>query len=109
MRRIIAALIFMLIGAGGMYAAFEFHIVQSKEGWLFIPKSQAGLYDTYADIRDWQATTWKNHPRLAQSLVDNGKGNLIIQSASNGFFDGLFQSAPKKRSAENTEKPTRRY
>lgn len=109
MRRIIAALIFMMIGAGGMYAAFEFHIVQSKEGWLFIPKSQAGLHDTYADIRDWEATTWKSHPKLAQSLVENGKGNLIIKSASNGFFDGLFQSAPKKRSAENTQTPTQRY
>lgn len=103
MRRIVAALIFMMIGAGGMYAAFEVHIVQSKEGWHLIPKSQAGLYDTYADIRKWQATTWKDHPRLAQSLIDNGKGNLIIQSASNGFFDGLFPGSNKKRSAANPE------
>jgi len=108
MRRILAALIFMLVGAGGMYTAFEFHVVQSKEGWLFIPKSEAGLHDTYSDIRKWQATTWKNHPKLAKSLIDNGKGNLIIQSASNGIFDGLFQSPPKKRSAEKEETSIKR-
>ncbi|WP_299469925.1 hypothetical protein [uncultured Gimesia sp.] len=109
MRRILAALIFMMIGAGGMYAAFEFHVVQTKEGWLFIPKSQAGLHDTYADIRKWQATTWKNHPKLAQSLIDNGRGNLIMQSASNGFFDNLFQPAGKRRSAANEETPSKRF
>ncbi|WP_417380939.1 hypothetical protein [Gimesia sp.] len=110
MRRIIAALIFMLIGAGGMYAAFEYHIVQSREGWLFIPKSQVGLQDTYADIRKWQATTWKSHPQLAQSLIQNGKGNLIIQSASNGsIFEGLFQSSNKKRSAARQTTPDHRY
>lgn len=105
MRRIIAALIFMLMGAGGMYVAFEYHIVQSREGWLFIPKSQAGLQDTYADIREWQATTWKNHPLLAQSLIQNGKGNLIIQSASNGIFDGFFPNSDKKRSATRQATP----
>tara|TARA_R110002095_G_scaffold167186_3_gene145025 strand:+ start:1211 stop:1540 length:330 start_codon:yes stop_codon:yes gene_type:complete len=109
MRRILAALIFMLIGAGGMYAAFEFHVVQSREGWLFIPKSQVGLDDTYADIRKWQATTWKSHPKLAQSLIDNGRGNLIMQSASNGFFDNLFQPPAKKRSAAKEETSTRRF
>lgn len=109
MRRMIAALIFMMIGAGGMYAAFEYHVVQSKEGWLFVPKTQAGLEDTFADIREWKATTWKDHPRLAQSLVDDGKGNLIIQTASDGLFDGLFQSAPRRRSAENNQRPTGRY
>jgi len=108
MRRILAALIFMLIGAGGMYTAFEFHVVQSKEGWLFIPKSEAGLHDTYSDIRQWQASTWKNHPKLAKSLIDNGKGNLIIQSASNGFFDGLFQPSGKNRSAEKDETSRKR-
>jgi len=108
MRRMIAALIFMMIGAGGMYAAFELHIVQSREGWHLIPKSQAGLRDTYADIRKWQATTWKDHPRLAQSLIDSGKGNLIMQSASNGFFDGLFPRSDKKRSAASKETSQRR-
>ena len=108
MHRIVAALIFMMIGAGGMYAAFEYHIVQSKEGWHLVPKSQAGLHDTYADIRKWQATTWKDHPRLAQSLIDDGKGNLIIQSASNGFFDGLFPGTDKQRSAANPESSQKR-
>lgn len=107
MRRIIAALIFMIMGAGFMYTAFEFHIVQSKDGWFFVPKSEAGLHDPYSDIRDWKASTWKNHPKLAKSLIDNGKGNLIVQSASNGFFDGLFQS-PKKRSAEKEKTSTKR-
>lgn len=109
MRKILAALIFMSIGAGGMYAAFQYHVVQSKEGWMIISKSQAGLHDTYADIRKWQATTWKKHPRLAQSLIDNGKGNLIIQSASNGLFDSWFQKSNKKRSAANEETSIKRF
>ncbi|QDT95722.1 hypothetical protein [Gimesia aquarii] len=103
MRRIIASLLFMLIGAGGMYAAFEYHLIQSKEGWLVVPKSQAGLRDAYVDIREWRAANWKEHPRLAQSLIDDGKGNLIIQSASNGLLDGVFQLPNKKRSAEKEE------
>ncbi len=86
-----------------MYAAFEYHVIQSKEGWLLIHKSQAGLHDAYVDIREWRAATWKEHPRLAQSLIDNGKGNLIIQSASNGLLDGVFQRSNKKRSAEKEE------
>lgn len=109
MRRMLASLIFMLIGAGGMYAAFEFHVIQSKKGWLFVPKAEAGLHDTYVDIRRWQATTWKQHPKLAQSLINDGKGNLIIQSTSNGFFDGLFQPSGKKRSASKEKTSTNRY
>lgn len=109
MRKILAALIFMLIGAGGMYAAFQYHVVQSKEGWMVIGKTQVGLEDTYADIREWKATTWKKHPQLAQSLIDKGKGNLIIQSASSGLFDGLFQNSNKKRSAANEESPIKRF
>ena len=76
MRRLIAALIFMMIGAGGMYAAFEYHVVQSKEGWLFVPKTQAGLEDTFADIREWKATTWKDHPRLAQDGPSPGGAHV---------------------------------
>ena len=100
MRRFFAALFFTALGGGLVYFAFTYHVVFAAEGLLLVPKHQASLADTYADVREWTVTEWQDHGLLARSLAKHGRTDVIVEPAANtmlrDFFDGFRGTQPDR-------------
>ncbi len=88
----------ILLGGGLVSGTYELHVVRSDSGFIFVPKQQDGLKDVYADIRNWDTTEWRKHPKLAKTLIDNGHEKLIKSSIYNDLFGNWidYDSASRK-------------
>ena len=82
----------LLAGAGLMAAAFSLHIVRADDGWHWARNQDSHVLSCYADIREWTAEDWSNHPRLAAALVESGQSDLVITSAAEGLVDQLLNT-----------------
>lgn len=83
-------LIGSLLGAGTMFVALQFHLVQSTEGFRLVPRTpQPSLGLAYADIRTWTAEHWTDRPELARALVAHGSTDLVATSVSDGLLDSI--------------------
>lgn len=80
MRKVIAAVFFMSLGAILMTGAFAFHVVRTPGGHIIVWKVRPSLKDVYADVRDWKPDDWKHHRMLVKALKDSGRGELVPQT-----------------------------
>jgi hypothetical protein len=88
----------MIVGAGLMSFAFKYHVMYAKDGLVLIPKKQASLSDPYVDVRSWKFSDWQAHPDLVQSLMANGRSDLISGPATDLLHD-------LQRKMDKAEKP----
>jgi len=86
-RGVLLVLFGMLLGGGTVFAAFRWHFVRADDGWHVVTNRHSSIGDCYADVRDWTATEWTDHPQLATALVDAGKGDIVMQTSANGLID----------------------
>jgi hypothetical protein len=91
MRRLMALLIGIVIGGGCVYFAYQYHVVRTDDEWLFIPKTQRDLANTYIDIRRWSVNDWAGQPELARALMKEGRSDLIVQPQAGNLFDELLR------------------
>ena len=83
----------MLLGAGGMYAGLQYHVLHAEEGMLIVPRvPQQRIQDSYADIRKWDGGTWTARPRVALAVAEYGRSDLITDGVSSSLLDDLRQS-----------------
>lgn len=89
-----------LLGAGGMYVGLQYHVLQAEEGFLIVPRApQQRIQDAYADVRDWDASTWAARPRLGLAVTEYGRGDLISTGVRSGIIEELRESfAPLSQS-----------
>ena len=96
----------LVLGAGGMYVGLQYHVVHAKEGLMMVQRMpQQSLQDAYADIRDWDATTWAARPRLALAVTEQGRGDLIRDGVTGNMLDGLRNSISPLRESLGTVAP----
>lgn len=67
----------VLLGSAGMWCVATYHLVQTADGTLCIPRVQAGLSHIYVDVRTWTAAEWREHPQLAQALMRAGRQDVL--------------------------------
>jgi hypothetical protein len=99
MRRLMALMFGVVIGAATVYTAFQYHVVRSDQRVLLVPKQRADWHEAYVDIRPWTFREWDEHPVFAQNMVVSGHGDLVIRSATDGLFRGFFDSFRDRGSA----------
>lgn len=92
MRRLIALILGVAIGGGGVFAAFQYHVVRTQEKWLVVRKQRADWRDAYVDVRGWTYREWGAHRELSSDLIAAGRGDLVTRSAADQLFRGLFDS-----------------
>lgn len=78
--------------AGGAFvaAAFSFHVVRAEDGWHWAKNPRSHMTACYADVRNWTANDWSDHPQLAAALVEAGEEELVIRSSADGLLDELL-------------------
>ena len=79
----------IVIGAGAMYAAFNYHVVRANDGFQLVRKQTAALSEVYMDIRSYGPNEWAAHRELAADLIAAGKGNLMAESAGGTLVGGV--------------------
>jgi hypothetical protein len=106
MRKLLAALFCMMLGGGFVYLAFQYHLVRAADEYALVPKSSAGLVDTYVDVRSWDAAEWRRHPALVRALVKQGRSDLVVAPTARGLLDDLlrpFRSADHNANAPRNQ------
>jgi hypothetical protein len=77
-------------GAGLMFVALQYHVIQSHDGLQLVPRApRASLGLAYADVREWKAEQWSDRPELARALVAHGASDLIADSVRRDIADSL--------------------
>jgi hypothetical protein len=96
MRRLFALAFGVLLGAAAMFIAFKFHVVRTKDDWVFVPKPAASLVDAYVDVREWDTVEWTKHTQLVKALVLTGRADLVRQAVTNRWKDKIFGEQPTR-------------
>ncbi|MCH2200708.1 MAG: hypothetical protein MK102_01955 [Fuerstiella sp.] len=79
-----------IAGCGMMFAAMQYHLIRSHDGFRFIPRTpQTTLGLAWADVRDWDAQKWSDRPQLTRALVAHGSSDLISESVANDIRNSL--------------------
>ena len=79
-----------------MFIAFKFHVIRTKDDWVFVPKPSASLVDAYVDVREWDTAEWTKHTQLVKALVLTGRADLVRKSVTNRWMDKTFGEAPSR-------------
>lgn len=85
----------VIAGAGVIFVALQYHVVQTHEGVRVVPRTpQHSLGLAYADIRNWDAAKWSDRPELARALVANGSTDLVAGSVASDLATKLTSDSP---------------
>jgi len=70
-----------LLGGGATYCAHHYHVVQTADEFLLVPRSdQIALRSSYVDVRGWDLTRWNDYPDVSVALLKQGREDLILRS-----------------------------
>lgn len=105
MRRLFAMAFGMLLGAAAMFIAFKFHVVRTKDDWVFVPKPSASLVDAYVDVREWDTNEWTKHTQLVKALVLTGRADLVRKSVTTRWMDKTFGETPPRENDTSFDLP----
>ncbi|MCP4785397.1 MAG: hypothetical protein GY903_27335 [Fuerstiella sp.] len=79
-----------LFGAGIVFVALQYHVVQSQDGIRVVPRTpQHAIGLAYVDIRNWSAEQWADRPELARALVAHGSTDLVASSVTEGLMESI--------------------
>jgi hypothetical protein len=84
----------MVAGALLCYAATNYHLVRTADGFHVVHKVQAHLADAYVDVRSFGVDDWANHPELATAIVKEEKQQLMQGAAETAIQEGVKQALP---------------
>ena len=90
MRRLLALLAGVAVGGGGVFAAFQYHLVRTDKTFLVVRRQRADWHDAYVDVRGWSYHDWGSHHQLSSDLEAAGRGDLVQRSIGDRLFRGLF-------------------
>jgi hypothetical protein len=79
----------MMVGAGLMFASYNYQVVRTPDRLLVVARIAPHLKDLYVDTRDWGIQEWQARPVLTKSMRKNGYGDVIEQSMADGLLGGL--------------------
>ncbi|MCI0642288.1 MAG: hypothetical protein L0Y70_24700 [Gemmataceae bacterium] len=86
----------IVVGAGLLHAAMNFHFIRSSDGFHAVAKRPARLSESFVDIRSFTMTDWANHPQLAGALVQANKQHLLGDSAADALHQSVNQLLPER-------------
>ena len=77
MRRIWTFISGIMVGGALIYFAMNYHLVHAKDGLHVVPKIDAQLALTYADIREFTVADWAKNGDLAAALMNANRRDLV--------------------------------
>jgi len=93
MRRFVTFVLGMIVGAGLLLAALNYHLIRAADGLHLIPKVETTLTATYVDIRNFGPADWVRQSRIAEALVKADRTDLMessIRDSVRETIDGIL-------------------
>lgn len=91
MRRIWTFISGIMVGGALIYGAMNFHLVRARDGLHVVPKINAQLALTYADIREFTVADWAKNAELAAALMNANRRDLV-DNAIGGSVDNTLDN-----------------
>jgi hypothetical protein len=79
-RFLFSSAFFFCLGAAATYFAAGHHVVKTADGTLVVPRTEIAFTDIYVDITAWTPEDFRKHPKLAEALMKDGRGDLVSDS-----------------------------
>jgi hypothetical protein len=89
MRRIWTFLLGILAGGSLIYFAMNFHLIHANDGFHLVPKVNAQLPGTYADIREYKVADWAENAEIASALIKANRRDLLDGAITDTFNNGI--------------------
>ena len=103
MRRLVAVVFGIGLGALAMFLAFNIHVVRTDSDWHFVNKQETEFADCFADVRKWDVEEWGKHPELKKALIEAGKGEIVKEPPPQELlFDVLDAWKNARRNPDTT-------
>lgn len=84
-------LIGALVGIGSGLFVANYHVVNSAQGIVIVPRTQRPpLRSSYVDIRSWSQSMWSNHPEVTQALIADGRSSLIRENLKANLLNEIL-------------------
>ena len=77
MRRVRTFLLGILVGGLLLLAATRYHFVRAADGFHWIPRIEAGLVDSFCDIRQFGVGDWAEHQDLALAILKADRHDIF--------------------------------
>lgn len=79
-----------LLGAGLVFFALQYHVIQSRDGFRLVPRApQHSLGTAYVDARRMESADWADRPLLMQAVVAHGSTDLVTSSVADDMMDSM--------------------
>ncbi len=91
MRRLFSFLSGVLAGGALIYFTMNFHLIHAQDGFHLVPKVNAQLSNTYADIRAYKVADWAQHADIAAALVNANRRDLLDNAINDTLNNGIDQ------------------
>ena len=93
----------LLAGACGGLFATNFHVVNTAQGIVVVPRTQQPpLRSAYVDIRNWSEAMWTNHPEVTAALVKDGRSSLIGDNIKDNLLEKVLPKQTRSDSVPST-------
>jgi hypothetical protein len=89
MRRIWTFFSGILVGGVIIYFAMNYHLIQAKDGFHVVPKVNAQLSLTYADIREFTVADWAKNSDLAAALMNASRRDLVDSAINDSLGNSM--------------------
>jgi hypothetical protein len=89
MRRIWTFVTGIVVGGALIFAAMNYHVIRANDGLYVVPKIDAQLALTYADIRDFTVADWAKNSELAGALMNANRRDLVDNAIGNTFDNSV--------------------
>ena len=106
MKSILRLVSLLILLSGWSLAALSLYGVRTPDGFALVPKNDLGVWDTYADTRNWTLDDVTKHAALAQRIVQSGHAVLlghIVPGATGGDLERKLNEAIAR--APQTQRP----
>jgi hypothetical protein len=99
----------LLAGACGGLFATNFHVVNTPQGVVVVPRTQQPpLRSSYVDIRNWSEAMWASHPEVTAALVADGRSSLIGENLKDNLLDHVLPKQTRSTTRRNETIPAGR-
>jgi hypothetical protein len=89
MSRLGCVVLGILVGAGLVYGALNYHVLRTEQGVEFVPKLSATFDETYIDVRQFGVSDWADHEQVARAVVKSGKDHILRDAATRSVQEGI--------------------
>lgn len=79
----------IVLGGATVAGALQYHLLNTVEGLVLVPKTNSTLSDTYVDIRSFGVSEWNEHRQVVDAILKADRQDILSDSAVEGFKDSV--------------------